>query len=267
MEKERVYELNIEDVFPNPNQPRKRFDDESIKELASSISAYGIISPIVVQRKGLDKYMIIAGERRYRALKSLNSTTIPAIIKDFDDKKIQEIAMIENLQREDLNPVDEALGMKKLMQDYDLTQEELACSLGKSRSAVANKLRLLSLSREVLYYLSGGKISEANARALVTLEKKYQTYFANKIVKEGWSVRKTEAEVKKILTKNENTTPKTVKQSSELRDLVERMERVFKTKVQAVGNNEKGRIYIDYFSHDDLDRLVEFIDIYENKQE
>ena len=265
MEKESVYELNIEDVFPNPNQPRKRFDDESIKELASSISAYGIISPIVVQRKGLDKYMIIAGERRYRAMKSLGEPTVPAIIKNFDDKKIQEIAMIENLQREDLNPVDEALGIKKLMQDYDLTQEDVACSLGKSRSAVANKLRLLSLSREVLYYLSGGKISEANARALVTLDRKYQIYFANKIVKEGWSVRRTEAEVKKALTKNENVTPKVIKQSSELRDLVERMERVFKTKIQAVGNNEKGRIYIDYFSHDDLDRLIEFVEAYENK--
>ncbi len=263
MDKETVYELNIEDVFPNPNQPRKRFDDDSIKELAQSISTYGIISPIVVQPKGVDKYMIIAGERRYRALKSLGKPTIPAIIKNFDDKKIQEIAMIENLQREDLNPVDEALGMKKLMQDYDLTQEELACSLGKSRSAVANKLRLLSLSREVLYYLSGGKLSEANARALVTLDRKKQSYFANKIIKEGWSVRKTEAEVKKLTAKTEGVEPKKKVQGSELKDLVERMERVFKTKVQAIGNNDKGRIYIDYFSHDDLDRLVEFVENYE----
>ena len=260
--KETVYELNILDVFPNPNQPRKRFDDQSIKELADSISAYGIISPIVVQSKGLNKYMIIAGERRYRATKMLGRPTIPAIIKNFDDKKIQEIAMIENLQREDLNPVDEALGMKKLMQDFDLTQEELACSLGKSRSAVANKLRLLTLSREVLYHLSSGKLSEANARALVTLERKYQNYFANKIVKEGWSVRKTETEIKKRTNQTQKPEPKKV-QSSELKDLVERMEKVFKTKVQAIGNNDKGRIYIDYFSHDDLDRLVEFVENYE----
>ena len=163
---EKVYELKIENVFPNPNQPRKTFDDETIKELASSISAYGVISPIIVQPKGLDRYMIIAGERRYRAAKSLGKETIPAIIKNFDDKKIQEIAMIENLQREDLNPVDEALGIKQLMQDYDLTQEEVASTLGKSRSAVANKLRLLNLCREVLLKVKDGKLSEANARHL-----------------------------------------------------------------------------------------------------
>ncbi len=260
---EKVYELAIENVFPNPNQPRKTFDDDTIKELASSIQTYGIISPIVVQPKGLDKYMIIAGERRFRAVKSLNLPTIPAIIKNFDDKKIQEIAMIENLQREDLNPVDEALGIKQLMSDYDLTQEEVACSLGKSRSAVANKLRLLNLCKEVLLKVKEGKLAEANARYLITLERKYQVYYASKIVKEGWSVKKTEQEIKKkFSTQTEEKKPKNC---LELNDLVHKMERVLKTKVHAIGNNNKGRIYIDYFSHDDLDRLVELIDTYENK--
>jgi len=261
MAEEKVYELNIQDVFPNPNQPRKTFDDETIKELASSIDAYGIISPIVVQPKGAGKYMIIAGERRFRAMKSLGKTVVPAIIKNFDDKKIQEIAMIENLQREDLNPVDEALGMKKLMQDYDLTQEELACSLGKSRSAVANKLRLLNLCREVLLKVKDGRLAEANARQLITLERKYQVYYANKIIKDGWSVKKTEQEIKKRFApqKEQRTAPK----SLELNDLVYKMERVLKTKVHAIGNNQKGRIYIDFFSHDDLDRLVEMIETFE----
>jgi ParB family chromosome partitioning protein len=261
---EKVYELKIENVFPNPNQPRKTFDDETIKELASSISAYGVISPIIVQPKGLDRYMIIAGERRYRAAKSLGKETIPAIIKNFDDKKIQEIAMIENLQREDLNPVDEALGIKQLMQDYDLTQEEVASTLGKSRSAVANKLRLLNLCREVLLKVKDGKLSEANARHLITLERKFQVYFASKIIKEGWSVKKTEQEIKKVFapTKQEQAKPQIC---LELQSLVQSMERVLKTKIHAIGNNEKGRIYIDYFSHDDLDRLVKLIEEYENK--
>lgn len=261
---EKVYEIKIENIFPNPNQPRKTFDDDTIKELATSIDSYGIISPIVVQPKGLDRFMIIAGERRYRAVKSLGKETIPAIIKNFDDKKIQEIAMIENLQREDLNPVDEALGMKQLMQDYDLTQEELACSLGKSRSAVANKLRLLNLCREVLLKVKEGKLSEANARHLITLERKYQVYFAGKIIKEGWSVKKTEQEIKKVFAPKQEQTKKP-DNCLELKDLVQKMERVLKTKVHAIGNNNKGRIYIDYFSHDDLDRLVEMIEEYENK--
>ena len=261
---EKVYELKIENVFPNPNQPRKTFDDETIKELAGSISAYGVISPIIVQPKGLDRYMIIAGERRYRAAKSLGKETIPAIIKNFDDKKIQEIAMIENLQREDLNPVDEALGIKQLMQDYDLTQEEVASTLGKSRSAVANKLRLLNLCREVLLKVKDGKLSEANARHLITLERKFQVYFASKIIKEGWSVKKTEQEIKKVFapTKQEQAKPQIC---LELQSLVQSMERVLKTKIHAIGNNEKGRIYIDYFSHDDLDRLVKLIEENENK--
>lgn len=260
----KVYELNIQDVYPNPNQPRRTFDDDTIKELANSISSYGIISPIVVQKKGLDKYMIIAGERRYRAVKSLNLPTISAIIKDFDDKKIQEIAMIENLQREDLNPIDEALGMKKLMKDYELTQEELACSLGKSRSAVANKLRLLNLCKEVMLKVQSGALSEANARHLITLERKYQVYFAGKIISEGWSVKRTEQEIKKRFSTPEKVAKPAQPKCLELTDLVNKMERVLKTKVHAIGNNNKGRIYIDYFSHDDLDRLVELIDTYEN---
>ena len=262
---EKVYELKIANVFPNPNQPRKTFDDETIKELATSIATYGVISPIIVQAKGLDRYMIIAGERRYRAAKSIGKETIPAIIKNFDEKKIQEIAMIENLQREDLNPVDEALGMKQLMQDYDLTQEELASTLGKSRSAVANKLRLLNLCREVLLKVKEGKLSEANARYLITLERKYQVYFASKIIKEGWSVKKTEQEIKKVFAPTKTEQGTKPKNCLELQDLVYKMERVLKTKVHAIGNNNKGRIYIDYFSHDDLDRLVEMINQFENK--
>lgn len=263
MEKtQQVYDIPLDKVYPNPDQPRKTFDENLIKELANSINNYGVISPIIVQRKEGGYFMIIAGERRYRAVKSLGKETIPAIIKDYSDKTIDEIALIENLQREDLNPIDEARGYKRLMNEYGMTQEELAESVGKSRSAVANKLRLLNLSREVIYYLENGKISEANARLLISLPPKYQRYFASKIIKDGWSVRKTETEIKKVFKDKVSEKKETL--PLELMDLVNKMERVLHTKVTGVGDGEKGKIIIDYFTHDDLDRLVEYIEFMEN---
>ena len=263
MEKtQQVYDIPLDKVYPNPDQPRKTFDENLIKELASSIQTYGVISPIIVQRKDNGYFMIIAGERRYRAVKSLGKDTIPAIIKDYSDKTIDEIALIENLQREDLNPIDEARGYKRLMSEYGMTQEELAASVGKSRPAVANKLRLLNLSREVIYYLENGKLSEANARLLVSLPPKYQRFFASKIIKDSWSVRKTETEIKKIFKEKSSEKKDTL--PLELLDLVNKMERVLHTKVTGVGDSEKGKIIIDYFTHDDLDRLVEYIEYMEN---
>ena len=147
---EKVYELKIENIFPNPNQPRKIFDEKALNELASSIKVNGVIMPIVVNKDGNGKYMIIAGERRYRASKIAGQDTIPAIVKEYDERRIKEISLIENLQREDLNPIEAGNAMKQLMDDYGLTQEELSERIGKSRSAVANTLRLLSLSKEVI---------------------------------------------------------------------------------------------------------------------
>ena len=257
-EKQTISELDIDKIYANPNQPRKTFDENLIDDLALSIKKHGIISPIIVQKKESGYYMIIEGERRYRAVKKLGIQTIPAIIKTFDDKKVDEIAIIENLQREDLNPVDEANGFKRLMQEYSMTQEELALSVGKSRSAIANKLRLLTLSREVLYYLEKGVISEAHARTLIPLEVKYQKFFLDKIRKEGWSVRKTETEVKKLSAPQSKQTQK--QNNSELTELVLRLEHILKTRVSAVGDGEKGRISIEYFTPDDLNRLFEIID-------
>lgn len=259
----KVVELNLSDVYPNPNQPRKTFDKSALQELAESIKTHGIIQPIVVSKTG-NRYMIIAGERRYRASKLADMKTILAIVKDYDDRKIKEIAIIENLQRENLNPIEAGNAMKKLMEEYSLTQEELAERLGKSRSSVANTLRLLTLSAPVIKLVEEGKLSQGHARALVTLPKREQEKLALKSVEKGLSVREVEKAVKKILDPD-NQKPQKVKPSHsvELKNMIERMQRVFSTKISAIGNDNKGRIYVDYFTRDDLDRISELLDVLE----
>ena len=263
----KVVELSISDVFPNPNQPRKNFDKTALYELAESIKTHGIIQPIVVSKSG-NKFMIIAGERRFRASKLAEQKTIPAIIKDYDDKKIKEIAIIENLQRENLNPIEAANAMKKLMEEYSLTQEELAERLGKSRSSVANTLRLLTLSQTVIQLVEKGSLSQGHARALVTLPKREQEKLALKTVEKGLSVREVEKLVKKILDP-ESQKPQKAKRSHsvELKNMIERMQRVFGTKISAIGNDNKGRIYVDYFTRDDLDRISDLLSVLEKDAE
>ena len=263
----KVVELRLCDVFPNPNQPRKNFDKSALLELSESIKTHGIIQPIVVT-KSANKYMIIAGERRYRASKLANLTTIPAIIKDYDDRKIKEIAIIENLQRENLNPIEAASAMKKLMEEYSLTQEELSERLGKSRSSIANTLRLLTLTIPVIKLVEEGKLSQGHARALVTLPKREQEKLALKIIEKGLSVREVEKAVKKILDP-ESQKPQKPKpsRSVELKNMIERMQRVFGTKISAIGNDKRGRIYLDYFTRDDLDRFSELLDVLEKNQD
>ena len=257
--------LNISEVFANPDQPRKYFDETALFDLSESIKRHGVIQPIVVSKT--DKgFMIIAGERRYRASQKAGLSRIPAIIKDYSDRQIKEVALIENLQREDLNPIESAKAMKRLMAEFKLTQEDLAERIGKSRSSVANTLRLLTLSTTVIDYIYQNKLSAGHGRALIPLKKDKQDAFALKAIEEGWSVRDIEKAVRDFLNPPK---PKTVKpkinQSAELKDLVHRMQRRFATKVSAVGNDNKGRIYIDYYTRDDLDRLsemLEFLDKY-----
>ncbi len=254
-----VYELDIEKVYPNPRQPRKVFDKAALGELSASIEKHGVIQPIVVVKTG-DEYMIIAGERRYRASKLAGKTTVPAIIREYSDKDVKEVALIENLQREDLSPIEAANAMKLLMQEFSLTQEELAERLGKSRSAIANTIRLLSLADFVKEKVSRGELSAGHARALVPLTAKEQEKFAYKAVKTGMSVRQLEKAVRDYLDPfPKEKKPKRVI-SVELKDLVERMQRALGTKVAAIGNDEKGRIYVDYYTRDDLDRISEIID-------
>ncbi len=263
-------EVMLSDIFPNPNQPRKVFDEAAMNELAASVRAHGVITPIVVNRCPDGRYMIIAGERRYRAAKMAGLLSVPAVVKDYDEKTIQEISLIENLQREDLNPIEAAFGMKRLMEEYSLTQEMLATRLGKSRPAIANTLRLLSLAEEVIELVRDGKLSSGHARTLVPVLKEEQAALANECVKNGWSVREMERAVKQYLNPPEvlarDKEKKTAQSSAELKYFVDRLRNTFKTKVSLIGTEKKGRIYIDYYTRDDLDRISEMLDIIDRQE-
>ncbi len=265
-----VNELPLSEIFPNPDQPRKIFDEGALRDLTNSIKEHGVISPIVVNRNPDGTFMIIAGERRYRAAKEAGLTTIPAVVKEYDNRKIQEISLIENLQREDLNPIEAAYGMKKLMEEFSITQEALAERLGKSRPAIANTLRLLTLSEEVIALVREGKLSSGHARTLVPVPKESQAEIAKSCVKEGWSVRETERAVKQFLNPpevlNREKENKNALANAELKHLVERLRNSFRTKVSLIGTEKKGRIYIDYYSRDDLDRIYEMLDIIDRQE-
>lgn len=255
----------IDKIKTNPNQPRKHFDEEALNELAASIKTHGVIQPIVLNDNGDGTYLIIAGERRYRASKIAGLKEVPAIIKNYTDKQIKEISIIENLQREDLNPIEAARAIKQLMEEYKLTQEAVAERIGKSRSNIANTLRLLSLYPEVLDMIEKGSLSAGHARALVVVDDHMsQIKLANQAVKDKWNVRDLERAVKRVQHPESKTRPKT-DQSLELKDLIVSMQRVLGTKVSAIGNDQKGRIYIDYYSRDDLDRLADIITLIEKK--
>ncbi len=262
---EGVTELDISSVFANPNQPRKVFEPNALSELAESIKKHGVIMPIIVNKSG-DRYMIIAGERRFRASRLAGLDKIPAIIKNYSEKQIKEISLIENLQREDLNPIEAATAMQSLMNEYGMTQEDLSDRLGKSRSAIANTLRLLTLSQEVIKMVANGELSAGHARALIPVPSVDQLKLAENAVKNGLSVRDVEKLVKEYFAPPEEKEKKKIKQelSLELKELIGDMQRVFGTKVNAIGNDKKGRIYIDYYTRDDLDRLSEMLEILKN---
>lgn len=260
-----ISEIDITKVRPNPNQPRKNFDQTALDELASSIKIHGIVQPIVVNKQPDGNFMIIAGERRWRAANLCGLKTIPVIIKNYTDKQVKEISIIENLQREDLNPIEAARAIKELMDEYGLTQETVSERIGKSRSNVANTLRLLSLYPDVIKLVESGKLSSGHARCLVVVENQNeQIKLANYAVDKNLSVRELEKEMKKRLS------PRTVvnkpEQSLELKDLINKMQKIFATKVSAIGNDSKGRIYIDYYTRDDLDRLDELLDLLNKKE-
>lgn len=264
-ERKNAEEMPIELIYPNPDQPRKNFDEQALKELADSIKKHGIIMPIVVNDDNAGKYMIIAGERRYRAAKLAGIKEMPVVVRRYSSREIKEISLIENLQREDLNPIEAAAAMKQLMVEYKLTQDELAERIGKSRPAIANTLRLLSLTPEVMQLVSEGKLSAGHARTLVPLAAEDQISFAADAVKSGMSVRELEKKVRSYTMSPELLEEKKKKKralaSVELKNLVERMRFAFRTKVSLIGNDQKGRIYIDYYSRDDLDRISEILDI------
>lgn len=249
--------LKISQVEPNRDQPRKQFDPEALKDLAGSIRQYGIIQPIIVCKKP-DYYEIIAGERRWRAAKLAGLKQIPVVVKEYSDKEIAEISLIENIQRENLNPIEEAKAYKSLIEEYDLTQEELSERISKSRTQITNTMRLLKLHEDVQKMLTDGALTAGHARALLGLEiQEEQLRIAEKVVEENLSVRQTEDLVRQI-----NNPPKTRKASKKpvnsvfYKDLERRMTETLGTKVR-INQKEpgKGRIEISYFSEDDLDRI------------
>ena len=257
--------MSLDKIYPNPEQPRKNFDEQALRELADSIKKHGVIMPIVVNDDRSGRFMIIAGERRFRAAKLAGLNEIPVVIRNYSKREIKEISLIENLQREDLNPIEAAAAMKQLMVEYKLTQDELAERIGKSRPAIANTLRLLSLTPEVMQLVAESKLSAGHARTLVPLAAEDQISFASDAVKSGMSVRELEKKVRSYTISPELLEEKKKKKralaSIELKNLVERMRFAFRTKVSLIGNDQKGRIYIDYYSRDDLDRIAEILDI------
>lgn len=254
-----VIELRIVDVEPNKDQPRKDFDKEKLDELADSISKHGVIQPIIVTKKD-DVYQIVAGERRWRASKQAGLKKIPAIIRNYDEVKIMEVALIENLQREDLNPVEEALGYKSLIETFSLTQDKISERVGKSRSAIANSLRLLNLPEKVRTLLEKGAISVGHAKAILSLTNKNdQIQIAEIVSDKKLSVRETENLIKNK-DKEKKTNPKI---SSEVKLAIKDMENSFSkylgTKVKIKESNGKGKIEISYYSHDEFERITEML--------
>ncbi len=256
--KDGVVNISLLDIDPNYEQPRKNFDQDALEELAESIKLHGVIQPIVVTPIG-KRFMIIAGERRFRASKLAGKTEIPAIVRNYTPQQIKEISLIENLQREDLSPIEAARAIKTLMTEFNMTQEVAADRIGKSRSAVANTLRLLTLSDDVIALIEQGRLSAGHARTLVVVPTADQFKLALKGCDNQMTVREMEKMVREYLNPKEKP-QKPTEENRELKYLVGNMQRAFATKVSALGNANKGRIYIDYFTADDLDRICKLVE-------
>jgi len=257
---ENIVTLKISRVEPNKDQPRKSFDEESLEELAESIKQYGVIQPIVVCKKG-DFYEIIAGERRWRASKKAGLKEIPVVIRDYEERERAEISLIENIQRENLNAIEEAAAYKQLIDEYDLTQENLAQRVSKSRTAIANTMRLLKLHIDVQKMVIDGKLSSGHARALLGLEiTEDQLKAANKIIENGLNVRQTEELVKELNTPKRPVSKKKVENDFIYKDIEDKMTETLGTKVRITQKDKGGgKIEISYFSEQELDRIYNLI--------
>ena len=249
--------LPISQVETCSSQPRKRFDDESLQELADSISQHGIIQPLTVRKLSSGYYQIIAGERRWRAARLAVLQEVPVIVIEADDRKAAELAMIENLQREDLNPMEEAAGFQSLIESYHMTQEEAAQRVGKSRSAVTNALRLLGLTPSVRKLVEEGKLSAGHARALVPLSPSLQESAANAIVSGGLSVRQTEALVKRLSAEKIEAQVKDPDEVDYLAEAQNELKARLCRGVKIVPGRKKGRIELEYYGVDDLNDLLD----------
>ncbi|HIW92930.1 MAG TPA: ParB/RepB/Spo0J family partition protein [Candidatus Flavonifractor merdipullorum] len=263
--------LPISEVQPGLKQPRKRFDDESLADLADSIRTHGIIQPLTVRRLSSGYYQIIAGERRWRAAKLAGLHEVPAVIIEADDRTVMELGLIENLQREDLNPIEEANGYKVLMDEYGLTQDEVAQRVGKSRPAVANALRLLALPDAVHLLLEEGRLSAGHARAILSApDKELQKRLAQKVVQDGLSVRQTEALAKRLAKAqdllDEEPAPAVPDFSIYLRAAEQDLSSRFGRKVHIINGKKKGKVELEYYNTDDLNALLELLEQFPNQR-
>ena len=265
---QRFKEIALEDIIPNPSQPRKLFSKETLDELAASIEEKGILQPLVVRHLGGGKYELVAGERRLRAAQQAGLTSVPAFIKEIKDDEMLELALIENIQREDLNPIEEALAYRDLLSKFQYTQDELARRLGKDRSSIANALRLLKLPDEIRDYVINGSLSMGHARALLSVEDKdQQIQIAKDIIENQLSVREIENLIKR-LREEEFQIPATAKKefstANPLNKTLSRVEKNLsdhlKTRVKIQGSADQGKLTIFYHSKDQLNNLIELLD-------
>lgn len=250
--------LPIHLIDPNREQPRRSFDEGALNDLAQSIRAVGVLQPIIVAQSG-ERYTIIAGERRYRASRLAEKTEIPAIVRDWDEQTRLEAALIENLQRDNLNPIEETMGVRRLMDETGLTQEQAAERLGKSRPAVANLLRLLTLPDAVRQMLIEGKLSAGHGRALVTVDRKRQIQLANLTVQQGWSVRQLERICAQPV-KEESKKPR-IQRDAQFTQLEGMARELFGTRVKLDGDANNGKITLYYYNADDLQRIWDVLEM------
>lgn len=252
--------ISINLIKSNSDQPRKFFDDDKIAELAESIKYHGIIQPIIL-KKNKEEYIIVAGERRWRAAKLLGLKEVPAIVMNLTDKDILEISLIENIQRQDLNPIEEAVAYKKLLGEFKLTQEELSRRIGKSRVAISNTMRLMNLTETVQQYLMDGVITEGHGRVLLAIsDENLQCEIAQKIIDEKLSVRELEKFIK-FLNKPKKNIERKIQNNPYYKDVTERLQEFLGTKVNISNKNNKGKIEIEYYSDEDLQRILEIINL------
>lgn len=253
-----IMEIRISEIEPNRQQPRKNFDDEKLAGLAESIKQHGVVQPLIVQKEG-NSYKIVAGERRWRAARMAGLQTVPVIVRDLTDKQIMEIALIENLQREDLNPIEEAEAYERLINEFGMTQEEVSVTVGKSRPAITNSMRLLSLDEKIKEKLVSGEISSGHARALLALnDQEFRLKVMEEVIKKQMSVRETEHLVNQ-LSVNKKPKKKRVPDAEYLA-IEERLREVFGTKVRIMNNKKNGKIILEYYSQDELDRIISLIE-------
>ncbi|MCL8207410.1 MAG: ParB/RepB/Spo0J family partition protein [Actinomycetia bacterium] len=243
--------IPVASIDPNPSQPRQVFDEESLRKLAESIRLHGMLQPVLVRPVG-DRYQLVVGERRWRAAQLAELTEVPAIVGEWDDRQVMELALVENLEREDLNPIEEAEALNRLVQEFAWTQEEVAQRVGRSRPHVANYLRLLQLGPEVRGLVAAGELSVAHAKVLLGIPDPERTEVARRCVREGWTVR----DLERFLRRREGEPPAKADRDVHLIEWEERLRRRFGTKVLVKGSAERGRIVIPYASLEELERLL-----------